>query len=75
MRSSADIAPQGQHWYVSQVTEIDLGKERDNCEKNGVFKNGVCLRLGLAVNTGTTNYMEIGRNRGMIANAHIPMKK
>ena len=31
----------------------------------------MCLRLRLAVNTGTTNYMEIGRNRGMIANEHI----
>ena len=27
--------------------------------------------IGLAVNTGKTKYLEIGRHRGMIANAHI----
>ena len=27
--------------------------------------------FGLAVNTGKTKYMEIGRHRGMIANEHI----
>ena len=30
-----------------------------------------CKDIGLAVNTGKTKYMEIGRHRGMIANAHI----
>ena len=27
--------------------------------------------IGLAVNTGKTKYVEIGRHRGMIANEHI----
>ena len=35
--------------------------------------------IGLALNTGKTKYMEIGRNRGVIANQHIkiviPMTK
>ena len=30
-----------------------------------------CKDFGLAVNTGKTKYMEIGRNRDMIANVHI----
>ena len=30
-----------------------------------------CKYIGLAVNTGDTKYMGIGRHRGMIANAHI----
>ena len=30
-----------------------------------------CKDIGLVVNTGKTKYMEIGRHRGMIANAHI----
>ena len=30
-----------------------------------------CKDIGLAVNTGKTKYMEIGRHRAMIANAHI----
>ena len=30
-----------------------------------------CKDTGLAVNIGKTKYMEIGRKRGVIANAHI----
>ena len=30
-----------------------------------------CKDIGLAVTIGKTKYMEIGRHRGMIANAHI----
>ena len=30
-----------------------------------------CKDIGLAVNIRKTKYMEIGRHRGMIANAHI----
>ena len=30
-----------------------------------------CKYIGLAVNIGKTKYMEIGRHRGVIANAHI----
>ena len=34
-------------------------------------RNNACKDIGLAVNTGKTKYMEIGRHRGMIANDHI----
>ena len=30
-----------------------------------------CKDIGLAVNTGKSKYMKIGRPRGMIANEHI----
>ena len=30
-----------------------------------------CNDIGLAVNIGKTKYLEIGHDRGMIANAHI----
>ena len=30
-----------------------------------------CKDIGLAVNTGKTKLMEMGRHSGMIANAHI----
>ena len=30
-----------------------------------------CKDIGLAVTTGETKYMEIGRHRGVIANEHI----
>ena len=32
-----------------------------------------CKDIGLAVNTGKTKYVEIGRNQGVIENAHIKM--
>ena len=34
-----------------------------------------CKDIGLAVNTGKTKYMEIGHQRGMIANEHIRIGK
>ena len=33
--------------------------------------SSVCKDIGLAVNTGKTKYMEIGRHRGFMANKHI----
>ena len=33
-----------------------------------------CKDIGLAVNKGKTKYMEIGRHRGMIANAQIKIR-
>ena len=33
-----------------------------------------CKDIGLAVNIGKTKYMEIGRHRGIIANAHFRIR-
>jgi len=33
-----------------------------------------CKDIGLAVSTGKTKYMEIGRHRGVIANEHIKIR-
>ena len=33
-----------------------------------------CRDIGLAVNRGKTKYMEIGRHRGIKANAHIKIR-
>ena len=33
--------------------------------------SNACKDIGLAVNTGKTKFTEIGRHRGMIANAYI----
>ena len=49
-------------------------------ERNADVLLSDCKDIGLAVNIGKTKYMEIGRHRGVIANAHIkkvviPMKK
>ena len=40
-------------------------------ERNTDVLLNVCKDIGLAVNTGKTKCMEIGRHRGMIANEHI----
>ena len=40
-------------------------------ERNADVLLNSCKDIGLAGNTGETNYMEIGRHRDMIANAHI----
>ena len=40
-------------------------------ERNADVLLNACKNIGLAVNIGKTKYMEIGRHRGIIANAHI----
>ena len=40
-------------------------------ERNADVLLNACKDFGLAVNIGKTKYMEIGRHRGMIPNAHI----
>ena len=40
-------------------------------ERNAYLLLNTCKDIGLAVNTGKTKYIEIGRHRGMIANEHI----
>ena len=39
-------------------------------ERNADVLLNACKDIGLAVNVGKTEYMEIGRHRGIIANAH-----
>ena len=40
-------------------------------EKKEDLLLNACKGFGLALNTGKTMYMEIGRNRGIAANKHI----
>ena len=43
----------------------------EEIERNADVLLNACKNIGLAVNTCKTNYMEIGRQRGMNANGHI----
>ena len=43
-------------------------------ERNADVLLNACKDIGLAVNTGKTRCMEIGRHRGVIANEHINFK-
>ena len=40
-------------------------------ERNAVVLLNACKDIGLAVNSGKTKYMEIGRHRGMMTNEHM----
>ena len=40
-------------------------------ERNADVLLNACKDIGLAVNTGKTKYMEIGRHRGVISKEHI----
>ena len=46
-----------------------IGDDTITIERNADVLLNACKDIGLAVNTGKTKYMEIGRHRGMIANA------
>ena len=48
-----------------------IGDDIRIVERNADVLLNACKDIGLAVNIGKTKYMEIGRHRGMIANAHI----
>ena len=55
--------------YVNHVNVI--ADENTTIERNADMLLNACKDIGLAVNTGKTKYMEIGRHRGMLANAHV----
>ena len=47
------------------------GDDIRTIERNADVLLNACKDIRLAVNIGKTKYMEIGRHRDMIANAHI----
>ena len=62
----------GTHQVLAYGDDVNLiGGDIKTIERNADVLLNVCKDIGLAVNTGKTKYMEIGRHRGMIANAHI----
>ena len=59
----------GTHQVLAYADDVNLiGDDIRTIER--ILLNA-CKDIGLAVNIGKTKYMEIGRHRGMIANAHI----
>ena len=61
-------------WVVHLAHVNVIGDDIRTIERNTDVLLNACKDIGLAVNTGKTKYMEIGRNRGMIANAHIKIR-
>jgi len=61
------------HQGLAFANDVNLiGDDMRTIERNAYVLLNTCKDIGLTVNTGKPKYMEIGRHRGMIANA---MKK
>ena len=64
----------GTHQVLAYADDVNLIVDNiRTIERNADVLFNACKDIGLAVNTGKTKYMEIGRHRGMIANEHIRM--
>ena len=57
---------------MAYVSDVDLiGDDIRTIERNKNMLLNACKDIGLAVNTGKTQYLEVGGHRGMMANEHI----
>ena len=62
----------GTHQALAYADDVNLiGDDIRTIERNAEVLLDACKDIGLAVNTGKTKYMEIGRHRGVMANEHI----
>jgi hypothetical protein len=61
----------GTHQVLAYAVDVNLIGDDIRIERNADVLLNAYMDIGLAVNTGKTKYMEIGRHRGMIANEHI----
>ena len=61
----------GTHQASAYADDANLQGVNIRIERNADVLLNACKDIGLAVNTGKTKYMEIGRQRGMIANEYI----
>ena len=62
----------GTHQVLACADDANLiGDDIRTIERNPDVLLNACKDIGLAVSTGKTKYMEMGRHRDMIANAHI----
>ena len=60
----------GTHQVLAYADDVNLiGDDIRTIERNADVLLNACKDIGLAVNTGKTKYMEIGRHRGMTENA------
>jgi Reverse transcriptase (RNA-dependent DNA polymerase). len=62
----------GTHQVLAYADDVNLiSGDIRSIERNAHVLLNVCKDIGLAVNTGKSKYMEIGRHRGMITNEYI----
>ena len=61
----------GTHQVLAYADDVNLiGDDIRTIARNSDVLLNVCKDIGLAVNTRNTKYLEMGRHRGMISNAH-----
>ena len=71
-RTNLGLDMNGTHQVLAYADDVNLiGDAIRTIERNADVLLNACKDIGLAVHIGKTKYMEIGRHRGMIANAHI----
>ena len=61
----------GTHQALAYEDDVNLIGDIRTIERNSDVLLNACKDIGLAVKTGKNKNMEIGRQRGMIANKHI----
>ena len=62
----------GTHQLLVYADDVNLiGDDNRTIDRNADVLLNACKNIGLLVNTGNAKYVEIGRNRGVIANEHI----
>ena len=60
------------HQLLFYADDVNLiGDDIRTIERNAAILLNACKDIGLAVNIGKTNYMEVGRHRGVMANEHV----
>ena len=61
----------GTHQVLTYADDVNLIGDIRTIERNADVLLNACKDIGLAVITGKTKHMEIGRHPGMVANEHI----
>jgi Reverse transcriptase (RNA-dependent DNA polymerase). len=60
----------GTHQVLAYADDVNLIGDDIRIERNADVLLNACNDIGLAVKTGKTKYMEVGRHRDMTANEH-----
>ena len=71
LKTRLGLCMNGTHQVLAYAVDVNLIGDDIRIERNADVLLNAYMDIGLAVNTGKTKYMEIGRHRGMIANEHI----
>ena len=69
--SNLGLDMNGTHQVLAYADDVNVICDDIRTRRNADMLLNACKNIGLAVNTGETKCMEIGRHRGIITNEHI----